>query len=69
MTTQTPTIIYKRLRELESELQRLKIDAYFLFPQKSLQKRYPEKNILRALKETRKQIWLDRYAKTIKGLP
>jgi hypothetical protein len=66
--TQTPNTIYRKLEELESELQRLKIETYFSLPQKPSVGRYAEKAILQALKATRDQIWRDRYAKKVKSL-
>lgn len=62
----TSTVIYKKLSELETELQRLKIQTYRVLP-RSLRaiSPYVDKAIYRAVKGTREEIWQKRYAKKV----
>ena len=65
-TTTSPRAIYAKLAELEDELQQTKLEAYFALPEKKLTiERYPEKILMSALKNTRRNIWNKRYAKKI----
>ena len=56
-------------RNLEQQVQQLKVQAYFDLP-KARQSGgiYSESAITKALKSTRNQIWQAKYAKKIKGL-
>ncbi len=69
MNSSTPTKIYDKLTKLDSQLQRLKLEAYFNLPKKSRPKSlYDEKgisDIIEAVRETREDIWQKRYAKKI----
>lgn len=63
MNVQSPTVIYRKLGELERELQRLKVEAYFALPPRKRISPYLQRDIVKALRNTRRQIWRDRYAK------
>ena len=66
MNEATPTAIYDKLTALDTELQRLKVDAYFSLPKESRPKSlYGEEDVLAAARETREDIWQKRYAKKI----
>jgi hypothetical protein len=67
--SKTATTIFKKLANLEQQVQQLKVQAYFDLP-KTRQPSgvYPESAIAKALKFTRNQIWKAKYAKKIKGL-
>jgi len=67
MSRSGATTVFKQLTDLERELQRLKIQAYFNLPQKP-STLYPEETIRRVLKSTREAIWQKRYAKKVKGI-
>lgn len=60
----TATTIFKKLTNLEQQVQKLKVQAYFNLP-KIKQSVYPESSILKALKSARNQIWQQRYAKKV----
>lgn len=63
------TTIFRRLGNLEKEVQQLKIEAYFSLPKKQqISQIYPESGIMKALKSTRRSIWQKRYAKKIKSV-
>jgi len=66
MATSNPTAIYEKLNRLERELQRLKIETYRALPHRSrISSPYSEKAIQQAVKDTRKAIWEQRYAKKV----
>lgn len=60
--SKTAVAFYKKASALEREVQKLKTQAFFALPD-SQQEVYPTKDIMRALKKTRSQIWRVRYAK------
>lgn len=62
----TATVIYKRLSQLEQELQRLKLETYRTLPRPSkTSPHYADKAIYQAVKGTRGAIWQKRYAKRV----
>ena len=66
---QTATTIYKKLTNLEQQLQKLKVQAYWNLSKKQQATfLYPQDAITKALKTSRGQIWRQKYAKKIKGL-
>jgi hypothetical protein len=67
--SQTTTTIFKKLANLEQQVQKLKVQAYLNLP-KSQQtvSLYPQNSINKALKNTRNQIWQEKYAKKVKSL-
>jgi len=65
MNTRTSTAIFERIDELERELQRLKVRAYFNMPQKRRTATYALRAIRNAVKNTRDEIWRSRYASKI----
>ena len=66
MNTPTSTAIYRKLSQLEQELQRLKIQTYRALPRESgMSSAYAEKAIQQAVKQTRDSIWHKRYAKKV----
>ena len=54
---------YDKISALEREVQKLKTQAFFALPSRSASELYPMKEITRALKRTRDNIWRSRYAK------
>ncbi len=66
MTTQT---IFKKITAMESELQKLKLEAYWQLSPKHKQgpesAAYPEKAVLKAVRSSRNDIWRKRYAKKV----
>lgn len=61
--------IFKKLANLEQQVQKLKVRAYFNLPKKEKTiSFYPQESINKALRITRNQIWQEKYAKKIKGL-
>lgn len=62
MTTQT---IFRKLENLEREIQRLKLESFFALPRKQRRSLYSEKTVQKAVRETRKDIWEKRYAKKV----
>jgi transposase len=56
--------ILKRVKEIEKNLQELKVDLLFRLPKKEL-KIYPLEDILKEIKKTRKKLWNEKYSKTI----
>ena len=65
----TATIIYKKLSNLEQQVQKLKVQAYFKLPKEQQTiSLYPMGLINKALKATRNQIWREKYAKKINSL-
>jgi hypothetical protein len=58
------TSILKRVKEIEKNLQELKVDLLFHLPKKEL-KIYPSEDILKEIKKTRKKLWNEKYSKTI----
>jgi hypothetical protein len=66
---QSATAIFKKLSDLEQEVQRLKVQAYFNLPKKQqIISFYPQENITSALRGTRDQMWREKYAKKAQGL-
>lgn len=66
---QSTTAIFKELANLERQVQRLKVQAYFNLPKKEQTiSFYPQESINKALRITRNQIWQEKYAKKIKSL-
>lgn len=62
-------IIYKKLTNLEQQVQRLKVQAYLNLPKKQQTiSIYPESNIETSARAIRNQIWQKKYAKKIKSL-
>ena len=62
------TVIFKKIADLEKQVQKLKVQAYFELPKNQrTNSAYPQTVISKALKETRNQIWQEKYAKKIKG--
>lgn len=61
--------MYRKITDLEQQLQKLKVQAYFSLP-KNIQNAslYSQAVIDKAMKTTRDQIWRDKYAKKIKSL-
>jgi lambda repressor-like predicted transcriptional regulator len=67
--SQAAITIFKKLSNLEQQVQKLKVQVYFTLPKsKQLSSLYPEEAIAKALRTTRKQIWQKKYAKKIKSL-
>lgn len=63
------TTIFKKLANLEQQVQSLKVQAYFNLPKKQQTvSLYPQDFINKSLKATRNQIWQEKYAKKIKGI-
>ena len=63
------TILFKKLANLEQQVQNLKVQAYFNLPKKQQTiSIYPQGVIDKNLKATRNQIWQEKYAKKIKGI-
>lgn len=61
--------IFKKLSNLERQVQKLKVQAYFNLPKnKQTISLYPQESIDKALRFTRNQIWQEKYAKKIKGV-
>ena len=56
--------ILKRVKEIEKNLQELKVDLLFHLPKKEM-KIYPLEAILKEIKKTRKKLWNEKYSKTI----
>lgn len=66
---ESSTTIFKRLTNLEQQVQSLKVQAYFTLPKKQQTVSfYPQESITKALRITRNQIWQKKYAKKIKGI-
>lgn len=55
--------IFDRLKNLEKELQKLKVEVLFDLSQKEQKGLYPQQELLKAIRETRESIWQKRYAK------
>ena len=67
--SQPTSTIFKRLVNLEQEVQQMKVRAYFDLPKKQQTiSLYPQESINKALKFSRKQIWQEKYAKKTKRL-
>lgn len=64
MANKTATI-FRRVENLEKDLQKLKVDAFFSLPKKQRKAIYPEKSILESVRGIRKAIWNQRYAKKV----
>jgi len=65
---QTVTI-FRKLANLEQQVQKLKVQAYFNLPKKEqMISLYPQATINKSLIVTRNQIWQEKYAKKIKSL-
>jgi len=69
MNTPLPTAIFEKLGQLERDLQRLKVQAYFALPRERRARDYPELAIRRAVKQARAEIWRSRYAGKIARFP
>lgn len=55
-----------KISNIESELQKLKLEAYFQLPKKpKIESKYSEQLVLNAVKTTRNKIWQKRYAKKV----
>lgn len=66
---QSTTTIFKKLINLEQQVQTLKVQAYFTLPKKQqTDSSYSQATINKALANTRNQIWQEKYAKKIKNL-
>ncbi len=58
--------IFKKLSNLEEEVQKLKVQAYLNLPkEKQAISLYPQASINKSLKTARKQIWQEQYAKKV----
>ncbi len=57
--------IFKKMEDLEKDLQRLKIEAFFALPEMERKFTYPEMTLRRAIRDLRKTIWKERYARKI----
>lgn len=65
----SPATIYRKITNLERELQRLKLEAYRVLPPRVRKEGpYSEEAISKAAAATRKNIWRTRYAKKITGI-
>ena len=62
---QSPTAIYNRILGLEREVAHLKVETFFRLPKKKITGRYPMRDILKAVKQTRSELWKERYAEKI----
>ncbi len=63
---QDSSIVFKQLIALERVLQRLKVAAFFALPKQEQKNAvYSQKELLGALKDTRSDIWQERYAKKV----
>jgi len=61
--------LFRKLAELEQQVQRLKVQAYFSLPREEQARFvYPQQAIHRALRSTRNLIWQQKYAKKIKSV-
>ena len=65
METVNSTQILEKIETIEKGLQRLKIEAYFALPPKKQRAIYPENSLLKSIRQTRKSIWRERYAKKV----
>ena len=66
---QSSETIFKKLTNLEQQIQRLKVQAYFTFPKKQqMNSSYSQDAIMKALRVTRKRLWQAKYAKKVKGV-
>ncbi len=71
MTTKELTKQFKKITELERELQQVKIAIYRAAPkaiQETSKGTYKKNVLLKAVGEVRNALWQKRYAKTIVGL-
>ena len=59
----TAVAFYKKITSVERQVQKLKTEAFFALPKVRDAETYPTKDIMRALKNTRVNIWRARYAK------
>ncbi|MBU4298971.1 hypothetical protein KJ636_02930 [Patescibacteria group bacterium] len=57
--------IFNKLENLEKNLQRLKLEVFFTLPKEKQKFIYSEKSLRETLREIRKSIWQERYAKKI----
>ena len=62
MAYKTSTI-FNRLKILEREFQKLKIEAFFALPEKKQKCIYPEKSLKKSIRDSRKSIWKEYYTK------
>jgi hypothetical protein len=65
MANKTSSKILDRIAEIEENLQKLKIEAYFGLPERKQKFFYPEKSLREAIRSLRKSIWKERYAKKV----
>jgi hypothetical protein len=69
MSQSVATAIFKKLTNLEQQVQHLKVQAYFNVPKRQqIVSLYSQETVNKALKNTRNRIWQEKYAKKIKGL-
>lgn len=67
--SETSATIYKKLVDLEQQVQRMKVQTYFQLPKRQrAASRYSQASIGKALRATRNGIWREKYAKKIKSL-
>ncbi len=59
------TTIFRKVENMEKDLQKLKVEVFFSLPKKQRKAIYPEKSILESVRDVRKAIWNQRYAKKI----
>ncbi len=57
--------ILEKVGELEKNLQELKVNLLWDFLKKKERGRYKEEDILKEIKRIRKQLWDEKYSKTI----
>lgn len=63
MNRLSSTKIFQKIENLEKEVQKLKLETFFVLPPRKQISVYPEKSLLKAIQQTRKSIWQERYAK------
>lgn len=59
------SVILEKVGELEKNLQELKVNLLWDFLKKKERGRYKEEDILKEIKRIRKQLWDEKYSKTI----
>lgn len=60
--------LLNKVRSLEKELQEIKLTLLFQLSKKKLKSLYPQKKLFSTIRDLRKNIWQERYAKKIKDL-
>ena len=63
------TAIFKKISNLEQEIQKLKLQAYFDLPKKKrLNSLYSQESVVKAVRSVRNKIWQEKYAKKAQGI-